>query len=154
MIGTLIKVISTGSGRWRVQGESPDEVLARDLDKNSALAVARQISKERGAQLIVMGEDGRVEQAEEYDWGLADPETAGGNREATIPVVSVVQDDAGEWLVEGDAPDEILGRYTSKDQAIEFARPFASSRKGHLIVHPPEGGIEWTEDFACAEGER
>jgi hypothetical protein len=154
MVGTMIKVISTGENCWRVHDEFSGKFLSDALQKSEAVETARRIAKDRGAEFIVIREDATVELAEEYEWGVEAPELDTARHTIAIPTVSVVQDEDMRWLVEGDQPNEILNSFGDKDDAIAFARPAAVARKAHLIVHQPNGSIEWTEDYAWAEGER
>ena len=154
MSTVTIKVISVleEQGRtWRVQGD--DDLLGAGLSKDAALELGRRAAKERGAQLVAQREDGNTEFVEEYEYGAAEPEPPSWGGAGRVRAVSVIRGTDG-WLVEGDAPDEILGTFLQRDQALDAARRAAKERVAQLIVHTEDGRFDWAEDYACGEFER
>ena len=68
-----------------------------------------------------------------------------------ISVIYVVREVNGEWVVHGEHASEILGRFASKESAVETARGLAREKHGQLVVRRGENEVEFAEDFASVE---
>jgi hypothetical protein len=154
MAAITIKVINVVEGEgeiWRVENGESGEVLGISPDKHEALEMARQAAQIRGAEVVLQSRAGGIDWIEDYEWGWEASQAA--SVPATVKVVSVVACEAQTWLIEGDLPGEVIGASADKAQAIEMARGEAQHRHAQLIVHEPNGDIEWTEDYAWAEAD-
>ena len=69
-----------------------------------------------------------------------------------ISVIYVVHEADGNWVVHGEHASEILGRFASKEAAIETARGLAREKHGQQVVRRGENEVEFAEDFASVEG--
>jgi hypothetical protein len=75
----------------------------------------------------------------------------GGRIMAAIIATIYVVPEAKGWVVHGEHPSEILGRYSLKDEAISAARCIATQKQGQLVVRRSDSSVEFAEDYASVE---
>lgn len=68
-----------------------------------------------------------------------------------IATIYVVPETSGNWVVHGEHPSEVLGRFPQKVEALDAARTIAHDKHGQLVVRRSDSSVEFAEDFASVE---